>query len=82
MNKKTSQKVASHAGKIMSDNNSSTIQRKLAGTVLSQAGNNKTTSENMEAIASKVLKSDKYSAETKELAASALSQSTKKDWEK
>jgi hypothetical protein len=82
MNKKTSQKVASQAGKIMSDNSSSAIQRKLAGTVLSQVGNNKTTSENMESVASKVLKSNKYSAETKELAASALSQSTKKVWEK
>ena len=81
-NKQTSKKIASKAGKIMANNSSSNIQRKLAGSVLSQRSTTKETSEKIEAIASKVLKSNKYNSETKSLAASAMSQSTKKSWEK
>lgn len=82
MGKQTSEGLASQAGKIMSDKNSSQIQKKLAGSILAQRGNSKETSEEMEGLASAVLKSDKYNADTKSLAASALSQSTKKPWEK
>lgn len=82
MAKQTSKAMASTAAKVMGDKHSSDIQRKLAGSVLSQTGNKKTTSENMETVASQVLQSDKYSDLTKGLAASALSQATKKAWEK
>lgn len=82
MAKQTSKSIASTAAKVMSNNNSSKIQRQLAGSALSQRGNAKETSERMEELASKVMQSDKYNADTKSLAASVLSQSTKKTWEK
>ncbi|WP_345972797.1 hypothetical protein [Sulfurimonas diazotrophicus] len=81
-NKKTSKALASTAGKVMSNPNSSKTQRSLAASALSQTGNNKTTSESMETKASKVMQSNKYSKETKGLAASVLSQATKKPGER
>ena len=60
-NKKTSsQKTSSKAAKILQDKNSSGIQKKLAGSVLSQADPDKQTGVEMETIASKVLQSTKY----------------------
>lgn len=78
MPKTTSPKIASLAGTVMGDKNSSGVQRSLAAAALSQTGNGKTTSERMETVASGVLSSHKYSATTKTLAASVLSQATKK----
>lgn len=82
MSKQTTSSIASLAGKVMSNPNSSKIQLELAGSALAQYKSNKVTSEHMEAKASLVLQSSKYSAETKGLAASVLSQSTKKPWER
>jgi predicted 2-oxoglutarate/Fe(II)-dependent dioxygenase YbiX len=82
MSKQTSSNIASLAGQVMSNNNSSNIQRQLAGSALAQHHSGKNTSEYMEAKASQVLQSSKYNAETKQLAASVLSQSTKKSWER
>jgi hypothetical protein len=74
-NKKTSsEKASSEAAKILQDKNSSGIQKKLAGSVLSQADPDKQTGVEMETIASKVLQSTKYSDDTKSLAGSVLSQ--------
>jgi hypothetical protein len=79
-NKKTSsQKALSEAAKILQDKNSSGIQKKLAGSVLSQADPNKQTGAEMETIASQVLQSTKYSDDTKSLAGSVLSQSNKEN---
>lgn len=74
MSKKTSKYLASQAGQILNNPNSSQIQRELAGSVLSQYGNANITSDRMETKASNVLRSDKYSDETKQLAASVLVQ--------
>lgn len=75
--KQTGTKVSSKAAKILSDTNSSQIQRKLAASALSQSNTNKQTGKDMEDIASKVLQSPKYNNDTKTLAASVLSQSDK-----
>lgn len=78
MNKKVSStQMASEAAKILRDEDSSAIAKKLAGSVLSQAVKSHETGKEMEKIASDVLKSDKYSDETKSLAGSVLSQSDK-----
>ena len=76
--KKTSKNIASLASKLMKDSNSSKIQRKLAGSALSQRNTTKQTGGSMEDIASKVMKSSKYNRDTKRLAGSILSQSNKK----
>lgn len=73
--KKTSKRMSTIASNILKDKNSSSIQKTLAWTVLSQSKSNKVTSEKVEKIAQKVLLSDKYSKNTKSLAWSALSQS-------
>lgn len=79
MNKKvTSPSIASTAAKILRDENSSNIAKKLAGSALSQANKIHETGKEMEKIASDVLKSDKYSDTTKSLAGSVVSQSDKK----
>ncbi|MGL5634039.1 MAG: hypothetical protein ACRDDL_03115 [Sarcina sp.] len=79
MNKKqTGKSITTRSSQILKSNSSSTIQKQLAGSALSQSNSNKQTSENMETIASKVLKSNKYNADTKALAGSVLSQSNKK----
>ncbi len=75
--KRTSKKLASKAAKVLKDERSSEIKKKLAGWVLSQASKKKQTWKEMEAIASKVLKSGKYSKDTKTFAASLVSQSNK-----
>ncbi|MHB9094584.1 MAG: hypothetical protein ACYC21_07910 [Eubacteriales bacterium] len=78
MNKKTSGgKVTRLASTTLRNSDSSEIQRKLAGSVLAQAGTAKQTGAEMEDIASRVLTSDKYNDVTKTLAASVLSQSNK-----
>jgi hypothetical protein len=76
--KKTSDKLGSLAGKVLSDSNSSNIQKVLAGSVLSQKSPNHQTGAKLEDVASKVLKSEKYNDTTKSLAGSVLSQSNKK----
>lgn len=77
--KKSSQESLSQAAKILQDKNSSGIQKKLAGSVLSQANPDKQTGLEMETIASQVLQSTKYSDDTKSLAGSVLSQSNKEN---
>ncbi|HCG9752643.1 TPA: hypothetical protein NKQ52_005076 [Vibrio parahaemolyticus] len=76
--KKTSKSVASKAAKVLSDPNTSKIQKSLAASAMAQADKSKQTGKEMEQKASKVLQSEKYSDETKEFAASVLSQSNKK----
>lgn len=66
------------ASEILRNPNSSNIQKKLGGSVLSQHGTNKITGTEMEDLASKVLNSPKYNQDTKSLAASLVSQSDKK----
>lgn len=78
MNKKaTSKKIASTASSVMRSQNSSRIQKSLAGSALSQRNSKNVTGKAMEVKASMVLNSNKYSATTKRLAASVLSQSDK-----
>lgn len=78
MNKKSSGgKVTQLASNTLRDSGSSEIQRKLAGSVLAQAGTTKQTGTQMEDIAARVLTSDKYNEVTKTLAGSVLSQSNK-----
>lgn len=76
-NKTTSDKIASLASHILTDNNASATAKSLAGSALSQVNKENQTGKNLEHLASVVLKSDKYSNETKELAGSILSQSNK-----
>lgn len=76
-NKQTGSKVSSLAGEILSNNNSSKIQKQLAASALAQTGNNKQTGSTIETIASKVLTSPKYNDTTKTLAASILAQSNR-----
>jgi hypothetical protein len=76
--KQTSESVASLAAKTLTDDYSSQIAKKLAGSALSQKSTSKQTGSGMEDTASKVLKSSKYNDDTKTLAASILSQSNKK----
>jgi methyl-accepting chemotaxis protein len=73
----SSQAIKSKAAKILGNENSSEVAKKLAASVLSQADPTKQTSSEMEEIASKVLQSPKYSDDTKSLAGSVLSQSAK-----
>jgi cytochrome c551/c552 len=75
--KDTSKKIASLAAKTLTDENSSAIAKRLAGSALSQSDKGKQTGPELEDIASKVLKSEKYSDDTKKLAGSILSQSNK-----
>lgn len=76
MNRKaTSQKIASTASSVVKLQNSSKIQKSLAGSALSQRNLKNVTGKAMEVKASMVLNSNKYSATTKSLAASVLSQS-------
>jgi hypothetical protein len=77
-NKQTSQEIGSLAASVLSDPNSSKIQKQLAGSALSQAQSSKQTGSQVEEIASKALSSHKYSSTTKSLAGSVLAQSNKK----
>lgn len=76
--KKTSSSVSSLASEVLRNDNSSKIQRQLAGSVLSQFSTNNQTGSKIEDIAARALASDKYNRTTKTLAGSALSQSNKK----
>ena len=69
--------MARKASKILRNDNSSAIQKRLAASLVSQSNSRKQTGNAMETTASKVLKSDKYNSDTKSLAASVLSQSNK-----
>ncbi|AMM27581.1 hypothetical protein MWMV10_MWMV10_01611 [Acinetobacter baumannii] len=75
--KQTSKSVGSLASKVLKDSSSSSIQKELAGSALSQSHSSKQTSSEMETKASQVLQSNKYNDTTKTLAASVLSQSNK-----
>lgn len=77
-NKKSSAKLGSLASETLQSNNSSSIAKSLAASVLSQTNTGKQTSGKMETVASNVMKSSKYNTNTKSLAASVLSQSNKK----
>ena len=79
MNKKTSSAhIASQASKALTSGKTSSIQKQLAGSVLSQRNSSHQTGKHMESIASNVMRSEKYSSQTKSFAASVLSQSDKK----
>ncbi|WP_171254885.1 hypothetical protein [Acinetobacter sp. TGL-Y2] len=75
--KKTSDSISSLASDVLRDSSSSTIQKQLAASALSQTNSDKQTGSQMETKASQVLQSDKYNDTTKSLAASVLSQSNK-----
>lgn len=75
--KSTSGKVASAAGRALSNSKSSSIQRSLAGSALAQAGTGKVTSKSMESTASAALKNPRSSATTRQLAGSVTSQARK-----
>ena len=75
--KQTSASVASLASKVLRDSSSSSIQKELAASAMSQASTGKQTGAEMEAKAGRVLDSEKYSETTKTLAASVLAQSNK-----
>jgi hypothetical protein len=77
-NKQTGSKTASLASKTLQSSGASTVQKSLAGSVLSQSGTGKHTSKAMETKASDALKSGSSSTVTKSLAGSAVSQSQKK----
>jgi hypothetical protein len=77
-NKQTGSKSATLASKTLSNPGSSSVQKTLAGSVLSQSGTNKQTSKAVETKASSALKSGTSSSVTKSLAGSAVSQSKKK----
>ena len=76
--KVSSSKITSEAEKILKNPNASQIQKKLAGSALSQGHANKQTGSAMEDLAAKVLQSPKYNSDTKSLAGSVLSQANKK----
>jgi hypothetical protein len=75
--KQTSKDVASIAAETLNDQNASQIAKSLAGSVLSQFGNNNQTGSEMEDKAAAVIRSSKYNERTKTLAGSVLSQSNK-----
>lgn len=75
--KSTGGKVASTAGRTLSDPNASAIQRSLAASALSQAGSSKVTSKLMETKASAALKNPNSGAITRQLAGSVTSQARK-----
>jgi hypothetical protein len=75
--KKTSNKVSTLASEVLRNSSSSSIQKQLAASALSQSSSSKQTGSQMETKASQVLQSDKYSDTTKTLAASVLAQSNK-----
>lgn len=79
MNKKqTGKNISKKASEILKNNKSSAIQKKLAGSALSQTNTRKQTSKEMETVASKVLQGNKYNSDTKSLVGSVLAQANKK----
>lgn len=75
--KRSSAAVASLAAQVLQDDNSSGVQRRLAGSVLSQKNTGNQTGADLEDLASRVLQSEKYNDLTQTLAGSVLSQSNK-----
>lgn len=75
--KQSSPKLATQAAKVLQNENSSEIKKKLAASVVAQTNTGKQTGAKLETVASDVMKSSKYSEETKRFAASLLSQSNK-----
>lgn len=75
--KQSSNKLGSFAASILNDPNTSGIQKKLAGSVLSQTHTPNQTGAKMEHIASQALKNPNSAENTKILAGSVLSQSVK-----
>lgn len=76
--KSTGAKVATTAGRALSDTKASGLQKSLAGSALAQAGTGKVTSKAMETKASNALKSANSSPRTRELAGSVTAQARKK----
>jgi hypothetical protein len=76
--KRTSESVASLAGKTLNSDNASNIQKILAAGALSQCVPTRQTGSQLEDIAAKALASSKYSDITKTLAGSVLAQANKK----
>lgn len=76
--KRTSESMASVAARTLGDENASAIQRRLAGSVLSQSSTDNETGAEMESVAGRVLQSSCYSHLTRSLAGSVVSQSNKK----
>lgn len=76
--KQTSSRVASTAGRSLSNGSASPLQRSLAASALAQSGTGKQTGKAMETKASQAVRSGTTSATTKTLAASLVSQSNKK----
>lgn len=74
-NKQTGSKASTLASKTLRSPGASTLQKSLAGSVLSQSGTGKQTSKAIETKASSALKSGTSSPATKSLAGSAVSQS-------
>lgn len=74
---KSSLKLIKIAITVLTNNKSSKISKRLAGSVLSQASPDNSSSATMQKMASKTLKSKKYSIITKTLAGSVLSQTRK-----
>ncbi|WP_084494840.1 hypothetical protein [Alkanindiges illinoisensis] len=75
--KQTSKAVGSLASQTLRSSSSSSIQKELAASALSQTNSGKQTGSEMESKASRVLQSDKYNDTTKTLAASVLAQANK-----
>lgn len=75
--KTTSNSIASTAAKILSNPNSTSQSKKLAGSALSQVNKGNETSSKMEKIASKVLDNPNSNSVEKKLAGSVLSQANK-----
>lgn len=76
--KQSSTSVTHIAAQILKDPNASAIQKRLAGSVLSQSYTQKETGADMEAIASQALRNPNSSDITKTLAGSVVSQANKK----
>lgn len=75
--KQTSDKVASLAAATLRDEAASKVQKRLAGSALSQAHTGNAPSPEIEAIAARALNNPRSAEETLILAGSVLSQSTK-----
>ena len=75
--KQSSEKLGTLAAKVLSNPRASALQKKLAGSVLSQAHTAHQTSGDMEHIAARALQDKKSSQTTRTLAASVLAQANK-----
>ncbi len=76
--KKTSDRVATVAGKTLHSSSSSDIQKSLAGSALRQAGKSAQTGAKTEDKASRALDNPKSSPVTKTLAGSVVSQANRR----